>query len=118
MLVALFILLIVAALIYLFLEEPKFGKKPAGERLEIIKASPNYKDGQFQNLSHTPQLSDGASYTGVMGEFFFGRSKRSKPNSVLPSQKTNLFQLLPVDDVLVWFGHSSYFLQVDGKKYW
>lgn len=35
---------------------------------------------------------------------------------MLPSQKTDLINLERSVDVLVWFGHSSYFMQIDGKR--
>ena len=35
---------------------------------------------------------------------------------MLPSKKTDLKNLDSRKNVLVWFGHSSYFIQVDGKK--
>ena len=34
---------------------------------------------------------------------------------MLPSKKTNLLQLDPGKNVIIWFGHSSYFMQIDGK---
>jgi L-ascorbate metabolism protein UlaG (beta-lactamase superfamily) len=52
----------------------------------------------------------------VFYEFFFNKSKKSKPKNPLPSQKTDLLTLHPAENVLVWFGHSSYFMQADGKK--
>ncbi len=116
MLIALFIFLILLALLFLFLDEAKFGKPAGGERLERIKASPHFKDGQFHNLSETPQLTEGATYLSVMREFFFGKNKNGTPATVLPSKKTDLLNLHPAQNVLVWFGHSSYFLQIDGKK--
>ncbi|MDB5280141.1 MAG: beta-lactamase [Ferruginibacter sp.] len=100
---------------YLFLQQPKFGRRPAGERLEKIKKSPNYRDGQFQNISFTPDLTDGANFFTVLKEFFFDRSKRSKPAATLPSKKMDLLNLSPDENILVWFGHSSYFMQLDGK---
>jgi L-ascorbate metabolism protein UlaG (beta-lactamase superfamily) len=51
-----------------------------------------------------------------MKEFFFGKNKRGTPAENLPSIKTDLFNLDKTDDVLVWFGHSSYFLQLNGKR--
>lgn len=33
--------------------QSKFGKLPTGERLEKISKSPNYRNGQFQNISPT-----------------------------------------------------------------
>ncbi len=79
--------------------------------------SPNYKNGQFQNINPTPALTEGVSYTSVLKEFFFRKKPNRIPASTLPAQKTDLFKLDPSADVLVWFGHSSYFLQVDGKRF-
>jgi len=101
--------------VILFLQQVKFGKLPAGERLKKIEASPNYKDGSFQNQSVTPDLAEGVSYYTVFKEFFFNKSKREKPVKPLPSQKHDLLHLDPKKNVIVWFGHSSYFMQVDGK---
>lgn len=110
------IILILIAVVYLFMQQPKFGKRPAGERLERMINSPNYKNGQFQNLSKTPALTEGVSYYAVIKEFFFTKKKRKIPASMLPSKKTDLKNLNPDENVLVWFGHSTYFMQIDGKK--
>ncbi|MCO6147760.1 MBL fold metallo-hydrolase [Flavobacterium sp. NRK1] len=107
------VLLVVGVAI--FLQSPSFGRRPSGERLKAIEQSKNYKDGQFQNLSYTPDLKEGVSYYTVFKDFFFSKSKRSKPKNVMPSQKTDLLHLDPSENVIVWFGHSSYFMQADGK---
>lgn len=99
-----------------FMQQASFGRLPSGKRLEKIKQSPHYKEGQFQNLEHTPDLAEGVSYYQVMKEFFFQKSKRNTPLDTIPSKKTNLKALDPSKQVLVWFGHSSYFIQIDGKK--
>lgn len=109
------ILAVLVGAVVLFLMQPKFGKMPSGARLEKIEESPNYKDGQFINQSITPDLAEGVSYYTVMKDFFFNKSKRNKPAQPLPSQKVDLLHLDPAENVLVWFGHSSYFMQVDGK---
>ena len=102
--------------VFLFLQQAKFGKLPSEERLSRIEKSPNYKDGQFQNQSFTPDLAEGVSYYAVIKEFIFEKNKRNKPSSALPSKKTDLLKLDPNKNTLVWFGHASYFLQIDGKK--
>ncbi|MCE6990297.1 MBL fold metallo-hydrolase [Dyadobacter sp. CY323] len=103
--------------IVLFMRQPIFGRQPSGARLERIKQSPNYRDGQFQNESLTPALAEGASYFKVITKFFFGKSKFNIPGATIPSQKTDLLHLDPNENVLVWFGHSSYFMQIDGKRF-
>lgn len=111
------ILLLLALATYYFINRPEFGKMPSGERLERIEKSPNYRDGKFQNLSFTPDLAEGETMLKVLKKFFFEKDKRSKPSSSLPSQKTDLFALKPEENIIVWFGHSSYFMQIDGKKF-
>ncbi|MES2773572.1 MAG: MBL fold metallo-hydrolase [Bacteroidota bacterium] len=112
------IVLILAFIIALniFIRQPKFGKMPEGERLQQILSAANFKGGKFQNINHTPDLAEGVTYYKVMKEFFFEKSKNLRPFDVLPSKKTDLLKLDPTSNVMVWFGHSSYFLQVDGKK--
>lgn len=99
------------------MSQAKFGKKPVGAALERMKLSKNFNDGMFQNLSITPQLTDGATYYSVLKKFIFHRSKRLKPKDLIPSQKTNLHAIPTDKNILVWFGHSSYYMQVD-RKYW
>lgn len=98
------------------MRHPQFGRAPSGKRLERIKRSPNYKDGKFQNISDTPALTEGATYTRVMKDFFFGKSKRGVPGKLLPTGKTDLLKSGENDNMLVWFGHSSYFLHLNGKN--
>ena len=99
----------------LFLNTERFGKHPTGSRLLKIEQSPNYKNGSFQNLNHTPMLTEGVGYGKVMYEFIFS-SKPKEPANKIPSVKTDLKKLVADENVLIWMGHSSYFMQVDGKK--
>ena len=116
MIIFISILIVLSMMVWGFLQQAKFGRHPSGERLERIKKSPNYKNGSFENQRHTPMLAEGASYGSVIKEFFFAEKKRNRPEDTIPSIKTNLLTLPPEQDVLVWFGHSSYFFQLDGKK--
>ncbi|RZJ65574.1 MAG: MBL fold metallo-hydrolase [Flavobacterium sp.] len=109
------ILLFILA-VYAFMQRAEFGKKPSAETLERIKKSPNFRDGQFQNLSFTPQLTEGSTMPKVLYKFLFNKNPRTKPKHRIPSQKTDLKRLDPNENVLVWFGHSSYFMQIDGLK--
>ena len=114
----LLIFVIALVLIYmLYMRQAKFGRMPTGARLELMRQQSNFKDGSFQNQNPTPQLTGGASFYSIMKSFFFEQPKRGKPKDRLPSQKTDLLSLDPGKNVLVWFGHSSYFIQVDGKRF-
>ena len=69
---------------YLFLNQPQFGKVASGERLERIKRSPHYRDGKFQNLSPTSDLTEGATFFKVLKEQLFNKSETVRPPAVLP----------------------------------
>ncbi|NUN68626.1 MAG: MBL fold metallo-hydrolase [Bacteroidetes bacterium] len=105
-----------AVSIIIIMNTTPFGSTPAGTRKERIERSPHYRDGQFRNLSHTPEITEGYTMLGVAYEFFFTSFPRLRPAGPLPSMKSDLLSLPPDQDVLVWFGHSSYFIQIDGKR--
>ena len=112
--IAIIALLFLVVIVYM--QQEKFGKKPSGKRLEAIKKSPNYRDGQFQNISNTPNFAEDVTFFEAMQQFFFGDKPRNIPVDTIPTQKTVLLNIDPSKDIMVWFGHSSYFIQVDGKK--
>lgn len=100
-----------------FSQHPLFGKAPHGERLDKIEQSKNYANGQFQNLSHTPSFTKGVTYWTVLKEMFFTKVPFTKPIDSIPSVKTDLHKLVEHDDIMVWFGHSSYFIKTSGKNF-
>lgn len=105
-----------AVAVFIFIQQPSFGSTPSGERLERVKRSPDYRDGKFQNLSYTPQLTGDKGFVGSMIDFLFGKKERVTPIDELPHVDTDLHRLDRSEDLLVWFGHSSYFIQIDGKR--
>lgn len=112
--ISLIILISLAAIVVM--RQPKFGKLPKGERLERIKKSPNYKNGSFQNQQPTPVMTEGGSFFSVGKELILGKRKSVFPVDEIPTIKTDLKNLAKNMDVLVWFGHSSYFIQIDGMR--
>ena len=116
MLLFLLIVLILTLIVISFISQPQFGKLPSGDRLRRITQSPHFSNGKFQNLTFTPDLTNGATYYSVMKEILFSKTERLRPTSPIPSIKTDLNALRMEDDVLVWLGHSAYYLQVDGKR--
>ncbi|WP_201741456.1 MBL fold metallo-hydrolase [Sinomicrobium soli] len=114
MIIFLSLLAILVISLILYLQHPQFGKAPSGDRLERLAASPHFRDGVFENLSYTPPLTEGYTYLEVMYMFFFKKSPDNVPKGTIPSVRTDLKTLPEDEDILVWFGHSSYFLRVKG----
>ncbi len=118
--IALFSLLALAALVAIggcvVLNQPRFGKLPNGAQRKRFEQSPNYRDGQFRYTIPTPLFSGDE---GMLSVILGGRSDRSErlvPESPIPVLRTDLKALKPSEDTVVWFGHSSWFIQLGGKR--
>jgi len=99
-----------------FVNTPAFGRRPQGARKERIVNSPNYREGSFRNLQETPQITSDKGVVSAMVSFLFTKKDRLRPRDVLPHEKTDLHALDPQEEVVVWFGHSSYYIQTGGRR--
>jgi L-ascorbate metabolism protein UlaG (beta-lactamase superfamily) len=102
--------------VWAFLKQSKFGGKAAGGRLERIRRSPNFRNGQFQNVLETPMMTGEKGGLGTTLGYIFNGNKRRVPASRIPSVRDDLRDLDPAVNHFVWFGHSSYLLQIEGKR--
>ena len=107
---------VLAASAYAYLQHPKFGALPAGTHLRLIERSPHYVDGTFQNLIDTPMRTQDTSLASNMMSMLLDRDPNLRPSTALPSTRVDLKALPPQEDVVVWMGHSSYFVQLGGKR--
>lgn len=92
-----------------------FGNNPTGDDLQTIEASSNYRKGIFQNLSNTEALVKGASFIKIMWRYFT-KPGNTRPPGILPSVKTDILSLNGDNPVILWFGHSSYFIHWKGRN--
>ncbi|WP_254921273.1 MBL fold metallo-hydrolase [Flavobacterium sp. ov086] len=110
------VLLLLATVTFVYLQRPQFGENPSGKRLAEIEKSAHFKNDRFQNIVERPTLSEGYTMLGEMYNVVFKNHPRREPSDSLPSVKTNLKNIPANSDALVWFGHSSVFMQLEGKK--
>ena len=116
-LIILAVVAVVAITAILVLRHPAFGRRMSAERKARIEASPNYRDGMFQNEEPTPQFTGNKSPLAMLWEFLVLCPKDRVPKEPLPAVKTDLKNLPTDKDWLVWFGHSSYMFCLNGKRY-
>lgn len=107
-------ILVASAVFYTRL--PKFGTLPEGIHLEKVKNSPHYQDEEFKNLVVTPQFVEGSSVISNTCKFLFSPKDRPSPSVPLPTVKTDIKELPLDQDVVIWLGHSSYYIQLGGKR--
>lgn len=116
LIIAVAILLVLAY--YIITNQKVFGAEPKGERLERMRKSRHYKNEQFQNLSHTPSIAEGYSMSKVLYDFFLAKKDPLlKPLKNIPALHTDLKSIPKDQDVFIWLGHSSYFIQTDGVSF-
>ncbi len=105
--------LVVSACAYVY---HPLGQMPEGERLQAVRASPHYRDGVFQNEVASPPRPSGFGFIWAVIRGRFEPRDQPTPPAPLPSVKTDLAALPPDQDTVVWLGHSSYFVQIGGKR--
>ncbi len=100
----------------IFLQQPKFGRSPEGERLIAIKKSPNYMAGEFKNLIATAKFTKDVSTFSIILKSLTDPRKRLVPQSSIPTIKTDLKTLDRMTDLVIWLGHSSFYIQLGGRR--
>ncbi|HHR3248922.1 TPA: MBL fold metallo-hydrolase [Klebsiella pneumoniae] len=98
-------------LVYLPMDE-------AGEQAQLsqVEASPHYRDGQFHNQLPTPGFTGQKNMLAAWWDFLMTKRENARPAQPLPLVKTDLATLPLGQDVMVWLGHSSWYLQLAGKR--
>lgn len=95
---------------------PALGRDPEGERLAAVERSPQYSDGQFRNQIDTPMLSNPFDVAIALVKGRTEPTVRPAPTVPLPTVKTDL-KALPADrDLVIWLGHSGFYVQLGGKR--
>ncbi|SUQ57213.1 metal-dependent hydrolase [Raoultella terrigena] len=98
-----------------YLQHPLFGKLPDGERLARIRESGNQVDGTFRNQIETPLLTTDETQLELwLGNF--NKQNSTHPPAEIPVIRTDLKALDLTQDLVVWLGHSSYFVQLGGQR--
>jgi L-ascorbate metabolism protein UlaG (beta-lactamase superfamily) len=101
-----------------YINTPKFGHLPTGEYLEKIQKSQYYKNGKFRNVdySHVSRCSFHFGNAFNLLKLLWKVFLNQKNIEYIPSVKTDLMHLAKNENVLIWFGHSSYFIQIETLK--
>ncbi|EOB3584491.1 MBL fold metallo-hydrolase [Vibrio vulnificus] len=98
------------------IHQARLGSKPQGERLATLKQSPQYADGQFQNVEPTPMLLEGESKLSIIISNIFSSSDNLQPTTTLPNRKVALKDLPVEKDLVIWLGHSSFYVHLGRKR--
>ncbi|HMC97525.1 MAG TPA: MBL fold metallo-hydrolase [Flavobacteriales bacterium] len=107
------------ALVLYFAFAPRIGSNPEGKRLQHLQASPNYRDGKFQNVVETNMDMPMRIMRKVMWEMLKGGAGR-EPKDVIPTVPFDPKAWAAVPDTsfaVAWFGHSSLLIKLQGVTF-
>lgn len=90
-----------------------FGKNPDREMLRQIMHSEHFHNGSFQNITETPMLAEGVSYRKILSDYF-KKPSNVRPDRPLPYITNDLRSLFSESVSVIWFGHSSYLIHING----
>ncbi len=110
------IMLIASAASLPFVLNAGFGQAPQGAEKSQIERSPNYRDGAFQNTLPTPGFTGDKNMLMAWWEFLTAKRENARPQQPLPLVPTDLASLPLQQDTMIWLGHSSWYLQLSGKR--
>lgn len=94
---------------------PQFGANASGARLERIKSSKHFNDGQFRNLVDTPMYGEDTSPWQSIIKFIKG-GKNREPDAVIETISFTANSANNDEVAVTWFGHSTVLLQIAGKN--
>ncbi|GMN08899.1 MBL fold metallo-hydrolase [Croceitalea sp. MTPC9] len=97
---------------------PSFGGDISKEQQLEFAKSDNYRNGQFVNKKDVPKDLSFGETLSLTRKFFFTKVPNGSPSEDIEVQKVDSTEVANYksDTRLIWFGHSSFLLQIDGKN--
>lgn len=94
------------------------GSQSSGERLERMKQSSRYDDGEFRN-THPVEVMKDQDYWGMTKKWYANRN-HAFPNEALALEKRTMDDFGPLQEPelkVTWLGHSTILLEIDGARF-
>jgi len=109
-------ILTVLGVLYLNLN-PQFGGSVNRERKEKYSQSKHWKNGKFENLSHTTMNITPKTFPGLIKKQLTNTKVRYpvSPLPIIPFNHSK-FEQQPSKPKFIWYGHSVLLLQIGGKN--
>lgn len=96
---------------------PQIGGNPSGDRLELLRQSPNFSEGKFQNSVETNMDMPLKRMLPVFREYFRQNHDRVPVTTITtqPFDGQSFNRIPEAQTAVSWFGHSSALFRIEGK---
>ena len=97
------VVVLLAIFVFFYMRQPQFAELPQQIRFPG-RLTATYEYGLFYNQLPTPVLTrvSEKSQVAALMEFLFSKDENANPPATLPSVKTDLHQLNPRENAIVW----------------
>ncbi|MDO6516779.1 MBL fold metallo-hydrolase [Zobellia uliginosa] len=97
---------------------PSLGGDVTKERQSVYEGSKQFKDGKFNNIKAVPKDLSFGETLDLAYKFFTTEVKNGRPKKDLEVLKLDSARVAAYKSQtrMLWFGHSSFLLQMDGKN--
>lgn len=120
MIITLLIVLGVLTLTYLLFTNyyPSFGGNISKKRQLVYQKSEQFENGAFKNKKNVPEDLNFSETVSLAYTFFTTKVPNGRPKSDLLVHKLDSTAVADYNNEarMVWFGHSSFLLQIEGKN--
>lgn len=112
-----FLLLLLIAIALFVNLSPEFGSAPSNKQLETYAQSANFKDGVFRNIGGVKMDMSVGTFFKIIAAYF-AKNPNTSPEDNIPVSKIDSLAIARYSGPsrLVWFGHSTFLLQIEGKN--
>ena len=96
---------------------PEFGGNPTDKDIERYQKTGHFEDGSFKNYRLTSMDYSFSQIVEIVGDYFDDSVQNIPKIPLLVMKQDSLFiEQTKQQAKLIWFGHSSFLLQLDGKN--
>lgn len=97
---------------------PSFGGNSTKEQKLAYSKSQQFSNGKFRNVKPVPEDLSYSDKLSLVYTFFTTKVPNGRPKEDLVPKKLDTTHIADYDGEarLIWFGHSSFLLQIDGKN--
>ncbi|NRD20203.1 MBL fold metallo-hydrolase [Winogradskyella eckloniae] len=96
---------------------PSFGGNVSKEKKAVYATSQQFKDGKFNNTNPVPKNLSFSETMALAYTFFTTKVPNGRPKEDLKATKIDSTSIVNYkgEARMIWFGHSSFLLQINGK---
>ncbi len=116
--ILLILLVLTVATIWFVNFHPEFGGTPSDETITRMRATPHFVNNRFTNIHRVKEEFSWFDYKKMSTAMMKGNPRRVPPHPlpITTWTKEEVNNLTDTSTTAIWYGHSAFYLKIDGKN--